>query len=65
MKKRATSKDDQDIPEYTRKQLGVGVRGKHYKQFMLGGNVVVQKPDTMKAPASHLKDHDLQKAPQA
>jgi len=36
MKKRSTSKDDQDIPEYTREQLGAGVRGKHYKQFMQG-----------------------------
>ena len=40
MKKRSTSKDDQDIPEYTREQLGVGVRGKHYKQFMQGSNEI-------------------------
>ena len=56
MKKGSTTKDDQGIPEYKREQLGVGVRGKHYKQF---------KVDSMKAPVSHSKDPDLQKAPQA
>ena len=55
-KKGYTSKDDQDSPEYRRKQLGVGVRGKHYKQF---------KVDSMKAPISHSNDPDLQKVPQA
>jgi len=40
MKKRSTSKDDQDVPEYTREQLGVGVRGKHCKQFAQGGNEI-------------------------
>jgi hypothetical protein len=72
MNKRSTSKDDQDIPEYTREQLGVGVRGKHHQQFTQGGNVAVlqsevQKafPTTEKAPVSHSKDPDLQKAPQA
>lgn len=72
MKKRFTSKDDQDIPEYTREQLGTGVRGKHHKQFVQGGNVVVLQPEIQKAfptsekaPVSHLKDSDLQKAPQA
>ena len=72
MNKRSTSKDDQDIPKYTREQLGVGVRGKHHKQFMQGGNVVVLQPEVQKAfltsekaPVSHLKDSVLQKAPQA
>jgi hypothetical protein len=72
MKKRSANKDDQGIPEYAREQLGVGVRGKHHKQFMQGGNVVVlqseeQKasPSPEKAPVSHLKDSVLQKAPQA
>ncbi len=49
MKKRSTSKDDQDIPEYKREQLGVGVRGKHYKHFMQGNNVVVLQPEIQKA----------------
>ena len=33
--------EEQGIPEYKREQLGVGVRGKHYKQFMQGGTEVV------------------------
>ena len=49
MKKRSISKDDQDIPEIKREQLGVGVRGKHYKQFMQGSNVVVLLPEIQKA----------------
>lgn len=49
MKKPSTNKDDQDIPEYKREQLGVGVRGKHYKQFMQGSNVVVLQPEIQKA----------------
>ena len=49
MKKRSTSKDEQDIPEYTREQLGVGVRGKYYKQFMQGSNVVILQPEIQKA----------------
>jgi hypothetical protein len=48
MKKRSTSKDDQDIPEYKREQLGVGVRGKHYKQFVQDGKVIVLKPGSKK-----------------
>lgn len=56
MNKGSARKDDQEIPEYKRGQLGVGVRGKHYKQF---------KIDSMKAPVSHSKDPDLQKVPQA
>lgn len=47
--KRPASKDDQDIPEYKREQLGAGVRGKHYEQFVQGGKVVVLKPGTKKA----------------
>lgn len=49
MKKRSTSKDDQDIPELKREQLGTGVRGKYYKQFMQGSNVVVLQPEIQKA----------------
>jgi len=49
MKKRSTSKDDQDIPELKREQLGVGVRGKYHKQFTQGSNVVVLQPEIQKA----------------
>lgn len=49
MKKRSTSKDDLDIPEYKREQLGVGVRGKYHKQFTQGSNVVVLQPEIQKA----------------
>ncbi|CAG0939119.1 hypothetical protein GALLN_00479 [Gallionellaceae bacterium] len=49
MKKRSTSKDDQDIPELKREQLGGGVRGKYHKQFMQGSNVVVLQPEIQKA----------------
>ena len=49
MKKTSTSKNDQDIPELKREQLGVGVRGKYYKQFTQGSNVVVLQPEIQKA----------------
>lgn len=49
MKKVSTTKSDQDIPELTREQLGVGVRGKYFKQFTQGSNVVVLQPEIQKA----------------
>ena len=49
MKKTSISKDDQDIPELKREQLGVGVRGKYHKQFTQGSNVVVLQPEIQKA----------------
>ncbi|MDO8310494.1 MAG: hypothetical protein Q7T25_00995 [Sideroxyarcus sp.] len=49
MKKPSSSKDDQDIPEYKREQLGVGVRGKHHKQFMQGSNVGGLQPEMRKS----------------
>ena len=49
MKKQSISKDDQDIPELKREQLGVGVRGKYHKQFMQGSNVVGLQPEIQKA----------------
>lgn len=49
MKKQSTSKNDQDIPELKREQLGVGVRGKYHKQFLQGSNVVVLQPEIQKA----------------
>ena len=49
MKKRSTSKEDQDISELKSEQLGVGVRGKYFKQFSQGSNVVVLLPEIQKA----------------
>ncbi len=49
MKKTSTNKNDQDIPELRREQLGVGVRGKYFKQFTQGSNVVVLQPEIQKA----------------
>lgn len=50
MKAKASTKpDDLDIPELTRDQLGEGVRGKHYKRFVRGSNVVALKPEVQKA----------------
>ena len=48
MKKTSTNKDDQDIPELKREQLGFGVWGKYYKQFKQGSNVVVLQPEIQK-----------------
>jgi hypothetical protein len=49
MKKASTSKADQDIPELKREQLGVGVRGKYFKQFAANSNVIVLQPEIQKA----------------
>ena len=49
MKKASTKMDDQDIPELKREQLGKGVRGKYFKHFTQGSNVVVLQPEIMKA----------------
>jgi hypothetical protein len=49
MKKASTKKSDQDIPELNREQLGAGVRGKYFKRFMSGSNVVVLNPEIQKA----------------
>lgn len=48
MKKISTLKDDQAIPELKREQLGVGVRGKYFKQFMQRSNVVASRPEIQK-----------------
>ena len=42
-------RDDQDIPELKREQLGTGVRGKYLKQYLRGSNVVVLDPEIHKA----------------
>ena len=49
MKKASTKMADQDIPELKREQLGVGVRGKYFKQFTENSNVVVLQPEIQKA----------------
>lgn len=49
MKKPSTKTDDLDIPELTLEQLGAGVRGKYFKQFSQGSNVVILQPEIQKA----------------
>lgn len=49
MKKVSTKKSEQDIPELKQEQLGVGVRGKYFKRFVEGSNVVVLQPEIQKA----------------
>ena len=49
MKKASMSKAEQDIPELRREQLGVGIRGKYFKRFTQGSNVVVLQPEIQKA----------------
>ena len=49
MKKASTKVVEQDIPELKREQLGLGVRGKYLKQFLQGSNVVVLRPEILKA----------------
>jgi hypothetical protein len=49
MKKPSTKTDDLVIPELTRAQLGRGVRGRFFKKFMHGSNVVVLRPELLKA----------------
>ena len=44
-----TTPDEADIPEYTREQLGKGGRGKYYKRFMQGSNVVILRPEVQQA----------------
>ena len=49
MKKTSTTKVEQDIPVLTREQLGAGIRGKYFRQFTQGSNVVVLRPEIQKA----------------
>ena len=49
MKKTSTNKADQDIPVLKREQLGNGVRGKYFQQYTRQSNVVVLKPEILKA----------------
>jgi hypothetical protein len=49
MKKASMRKDDQDIPELAREQLGKGVRGKYLQRTQRGSNVVILEPEIQKA----------------
>ena len=49
MNKTSTNKADQDIPVLKREQLGKCVRGKYFQQYTQQSNVVVLKPEIMKA----------------
>lgn len=49
MKKQSTKADDLDIPVLKLEQLGSGVRGKYLKQFQQSSNVVVVRPELLKA----------------
>ena len=54
---------DQDIPELRREQLGTSVRGKYLKHFARGSNVVVLRPEGMKAfPTSEAINKDVARA---
>lgn len=48
---RKTDNQDRNTlrPEYQRKDLGKGVRGKYFKQFASGTNLVLLSPDLAKA----------------
>ena len=44
------SEDSQEmLPEYRREDLGKGVRGKYYKRYMKGTNVVVLEKEVARA----------------
>lgn len=40
-----TIKSDEMRPEYKRKDLGEGKRGKYFKQYQKGSNIVLLSPD--------------------
>jgi hypothetical protein len=48
--KRANSRPEEDLrPEYKREDLGKGVRGKFYKEYTKGTNLVLLSPDVAAA----------------
>jgi hypothetical protein len=49
MSRASISKAETDIPVLKREQLGTGVRGKYFRQFSQGSNVVVLQPEIFKA----------------
>lgn len=62
MKRKSTLKDELDIPELARAQLGQGVRGKYFKRMAEGSNVVVLDPENSEAfPTSEAVNDALSK----
>jgi hypothetical protein len=47
--RKAKASADAPRSEYRRSDLGKGVRGKYYKQFREGSNVVLLEPDVARA----------------
>jgi hypothetical protein len=47
--KKAKASADALRPEYRRSDLGKGVRGKYYKKYREGTNVVLLEPDVARA----------------
>jgi len=48
MSKASIRKAETDIPVLKREQLGKGIRGKYFRQFSQGSNVVVLHPEIFK-----------------
>ena len=48
-KKAKSAETDTLRPEYRREDLGRGVRGKYFKQYVKGTNLVLLSPDVAKA----------------
>jgi hypothetical protein len=54
-------KADEIRKEYTREDLGRGVRGKYYREYMKGTNLVLLRPEIAKAfPTSDAVNEALQ-----
>ena len=49
MSKASTRKAKNDIPVLKREQLGKGVRGKYFRQYLQSSNVVVLRPEIHRA----------------
>jgi hypothetical protein len=47
--KKAKLEDDDMRPEYKRKDLGVGVRGKYYDSYVESHNLVLLRPEVAEA----------------
>lgn len=60
MSRASTRKAEPDIPVLKREQLGKGVRGKYFRQFSQGSNVIVLQPEIFKAfPTSEAANQAL------
>lgn len=49
MSRVSTHKTENDIPVLKREQLGKGVRGKYFRAYSQGSNVVVLRPEIYRA----------------